>query len=161
MSSVAGVASPGAQAMANVAQTSMNGASSGPGRADSAQVQQFDALMQGGAGPAAGASQPTNAAQPGMVPATQMQPGAAPSSALSDLRAYGNELNQRFDKIGEQRKSLMGSLGHLANDPMMAMAQMMDFHWNAATTMAEYQLTLSVAQAANGVSHSLLKNQDM
>lgn len=159
MSSVASAASPGAQAMANVAQTSMNGAPSGPGRADAAQVQQFDTLMQGGTNPAAaGASNP---AQLATVPAVQMQPGAPPSSALSDLRAYGNELNQRFDRIGEQRKKLMASMGHLDGDPMMAMVQMMDFHWNAATTMAEYQLTLSVAQAANGVSHSLLKNQDM
>ncbi|KVR42009.1 hypothetical protein [Burkholderia multivorans] len=151
-----GAAPPGATALAGAAQQS--GAA-----ADPAQVREFDALMQpravsaDTAPPAAAMSSATHDA----VPAVQMTPAQANASSLVErLRAYGNDLDARYANIDKHRTEMLTSMADNRSDPLMTMVQAMDFQWTATTTISEYQLSLSVAQAANGFTHTVLKTQE-
>jgi hypothetical protein len=55
---------------------------------------------------------------------------------------------------------MLTSMADNRSDPLMTMVQAMDFQWTATTTISEYQLSLSVAQAANGFTHTVLKTQE-
>ncbi|KVD60883.1 hypothetical protein WI87_11585 [Burkholderia ubonensis] len=154
--SVTGVSvAPGAAALASGAQQQAGAAP------DPAQVRQFDALMQpgaspGGAAPAAPASVPSDAA-----PAVRMTPAQANHSSLVErLRAYGNDLDARYANIDKHRTEMLTSMADNRSDPLMTMVKAMDFQWTATTTISEYQLSLSVAQAANGFTHTVLKTQE-
>ncbi|KVD63172.1 hypothetical protein [Burkholderia ubonensis] len=154
--SVTGVSvAPGAAALASGAQQQAGTAS------DPAQVRQFDALMQpgaspGGAAPAAPASVPSDAA-----PAVRMTPAQANHSSLVErLRTYGNDLDARYANIDKHRTEMLTSMADNRSDPLMTMVKAMDFQWTATTTISEYQLSLSVAQAANGFTHTVLKTQE-
>ncbi|MBY4754705.1 hypothetical protein [Burkholderia dolosa] len=137
-----GAAPPGAAALAGAAQQA--GSASDP-----AQVRQFDALMQPGAATGAGAS------------AVRMTPAQANESSLVErLRAYGNDLDTRYANIDKHRTEMLTSMADNRSDPLMTMVQAMDFQWTATTTISEYQLSLSVAQAANGFTHTVLKTQE-
>ncbi|HEF5785685.1 hypothetical protein WK80_17855 [Burkholderia multivorans] len=151
-----GAAPPGAAALAGAAQQS--GAA-----ADPAQVREFDTLMQPRAAsadtapPAAAMSPATHDA----VPAVQMTPAQANASSLVErLRAYGNDLDARYANIDKHRTEMLTSMADNRSDPLMTMVQAMDFQWTATTTISEYQLSLSVAQAANGFTHTVLKTQE-
>ncbi|EKS9914955.1 MULTISPECIES: hypothetical protein [Burkholderia] len=151
-----GAAPPGAVALAGAAQQ--------PGAAaDPAQVREFDALMQpraasaDAAPPAAAMSAATRDA----APAVQMTPAQANASSLVErLRAYGNDLDARYANIDKHRTEMLTSMADNRSDPLMTMVQAMDFQWTATTTISEYQLSLSVAQAANGFTHTVLKTQE-
>ncbi|KVQ01112.1 hypothetical protein WJ99_09235 [Burkholderia ubonensis] len=150
--SVTGVSvAPGAAALASGAQQQAGAAS------DPAQVRQFDALMQpGGAASAAPASVPSDAS-----PAVRMTPAQANHSSLVErLRAYGNDLDARYANIDKHRTEMLTSMADNRSDPLMTMVKAMDFQWTATTTISEYQLSLSVAQAANGFTHTVLKTQE-
>ncbi|OJA78304.1 hypothetical protein BGV72_11500 [Burkholderia ubonensis] len=154
--SVTGVSvAPGAAALASGAQQQAGAAS------DPAQVRQFDALMQPGASPggaalAAPASVPSDAS-----PAVRMTPAQANHSSLVErLRAYGNDLDARYANIDKHRTEMLTSMADNRSDPLMTMVKAMDFQWTATTTISEYQLSLSVAQAANGFTHTVLKTQE-
>ncbi|KVU92577.1 hypothetical protein WK76_13115 [Burkholderia ubonensis] len=151
--SVTGVSvAPGAAALASGAQQQAGAAS------DPAQVRQFDALMQPGASPggAAPASVPSDAS-----PAVRMTPAQANHSSLVErLRAYGNDLDARYGNIDKHRTEMLTSMADNRSDPLMTMVKAMDFQWTATTTISEYQLSLSVAQAANGFTHTVLKTQE-
>ncbi|KVO90748.1 hypothetical protein [Burkholderia ubonensis] len=151
--SVTGVGvAPGAAALASGAQQQAGAAS------DPAQVRQFDALMQPGASPggAAPASVPSDAS-----PAVRMTPAQANHSSLVErLRAYGNDLDARYANIDKHRTEMLTSMADNRSDPLMTMVKAMDFQWTATTTISEYQLSLSVAQAANGFTHTVLKTQE-
>ncbi|KVN99106.1 hypothetical protein WJ70_05490 [Burkholderia ubonensis] len=154
--SVTGVSvAPGAAALASGAQQQAGAAS------DPAQVRQFDALMQpgvppGGAASAAPASVPSDAA-----PAVRMTPAQANHSSLVErLRTYGNDLDARYANIDRHRTEMLTSMADNRSDPLMTMVKAMDFQWTATTTISEYQLSLSVAQAANGFTHTVLKTQE-
>ncbi|MBU9144212.1 hypothetical protein [Burkholderia multivorans] len=151
-----GAAPPGAAALAGAAQQSGVAA-------DPAQVREFDALMQPRAAsadtapPAAAMSPATHDA----VPAVQMTPAQANASSLVErLRAYGNDLDARYANIDKHRTEMLTSMADNRSDPLMTMVQAMDFQWTATTTISEYQLSLSVAQAANGFTHTVLKTQE-
>ncbi|KWI74746.1 hypothetical protein [Burkholderia ubonensis] len=137
--SVTGVSvAPGAAALASGAQQQAGAAS------DPAQVRQFDALMQ-----------------PGASPAVRMTPAQANHSSLVErLRAYGNDLDARYANIDKHRTEMLTSMADNRSDPLMTMVKAMDFQWTATTTISEYQLSLSVAQAANGFTHTVLKTQE-
>ncbi|KVU79672.1 hypothetical protein [Burkholderia ubonensis] len=137
--SVTGVSiAPGAAALASGAQQQAGAAS------DPAQVRQFDALMQ-----------------PGALPAVRMTPAQANHSSLVErLRAYGNDLDARYANIDKHRTEMLTSMADNRSDPLMTMVKAMDFQWTATTTISEYQLSLSVAQAANGFTHTVLKTQE-
>ncbi|KAB0630707.1 hypothetical protein, partial [Burkholderia latens] len=132
---------------------------------DPAQVRQFDALMQPGASPAA---TPPSASGVAMsraaadaAPAVQMTPAQANQSSLVErLRTYGNDLDTRYANIDKHRTEMLTSMADNRSDPLMTMVQAMDFQWTATTTISEYQLSLSVAQAANGFTHTVLKTQE-
>ncbi|AXF22973.1 hypothetical protein CUJ89_21025 [Burkholderia pyrrocinia] len=148
-----GAAAPGAAALAGAAQ--QTGAASDP-----AQVRQFDALMQPGAPPSSSgvamSRAPTDAA-----PAVQMTPAQANQSSLVErLRTYGNDLDARYANIDKHRGEMLTSMADNRSDPLMTMVKAMDFQWTATTTISEYQLSLSVAQAANGFTHTVLKTQE-
>lgn len=165
---VSGVAPPAAAVLSSTAQPK--------GAADPAHVKHFDTLMtkpneqQASAVTTAASvsTQPTSAVQsmqlhsaPNAVPGVQMTHVEASHSSLADrLRTYGSDLDQRYANIEKHREEMLTSMPKLGQDPVMEMAQMMDFQWSASTTIAEYQLSMSVAQAANGFSHSILKNQE-
>ncbi|HEF4732040.1 hypothetical protein SB379_16815 [Burkholderia multivorans] len=151
-----GAAPPGAAALAGAAQQS--GAV-----ADPAQVREFDALMQPRA--ASADASPPAAAGPAAThdaaPAVQMTPAQANASSLVErLRAYGNDLDARYANIDKHRTEMLTSMADNRSDPLMTMVQAMDFQWTATTTISEYQLSLSVAQAANGFTHTVLKTQE-
>ncbi|WP_027781120.1 MULTISPECIES: hypothetical protein [Burkholderia] len=151
-----GAAPPGAAALASAAQ--QTGTPSDP-----AQVRQFDALMQPGASSAAPPSSgvamsraPADAAS-----AVQMTPAQANQSSLVErLRTYGNDLDSRYANIDKHRSEMLTSMADSRSDPLMTMVKAMDFQWTATTTISEYQLSLSVAQAANGFTHTVLKTQE-
>ncbi|AOJ95208.1 hypothetical protein LGN04_25460 [Burkholderia multivorans] len=156
-----GAAPPGAVALAGAAQQ--------PGAAaDPAQVREFDALMQpraasaDAAPPAAAMSAAAmSAAAHDAAPAVQMTPAQANASSLVErLRAYGNDLDARYANIDKHRTEMLTSMADNRSDPLMTMVQAMDFQWTATTTISEYQLSLSVAQAANGFTHTVLKTQE-
>ncbi|EMH3376716.1 hypothetical protein V6H28_005673, partial [Burkholderia multivorans] len=147
---------PGAVALAGAAQQ--------PGAAaDPAQVREFDALMQPRAA-SADATPPAaamSAATRDAAPAVQMTPAQANASSLVErLRAYGNDLDARYANIDKHRTEMLTSMADNRSDPLMTMVQAMDFQWTATTTISEYQLSLSVAQAANGFTHTVLKTQE-
>ncbi|EMH3630661.1 hypothetical protein V6H98_005602, partial [Burkholderia multivorans] len=151
-----GAAPPGAVALAGAAQQ--------PGAAaDPAQVREFDALMQPRAA-SADATPPAaamSAATRDAAPAVQMTPAQANASSLVErLRAYGNDLDARYANIDKHRTEMLTSMADNRSDPLMTMVQAMDFQWTATTTISEYQLSLSVAQAANGFTHTVLKTQE-
>ncbi|KVV53170.1 hypothetical protein WT27_28730 [Burkholderia territorii] len=153
-----GAAPPGAAALAGAVQQA--GAASDP-----AQVRQFDALMQPGASPAAtspsasGVAMSRTAAD--AAPAVQMTPAQANQSSLVErLRTYGNDLDARYANIDKHRTEMLTSMADNRSDPLMTMVKAMDFQWTATTTISEYQLSLSVAQAANGFTHTVLKTQE-
>ncbi|HEF5156172.1 hypothetical protein UA18_04123 [Burkholderia multivorans] len=151
-----GAAPPGAAALAGAAQQS--GAA-----ADPAQVREFDALMQPRAASADTAPQAAarSAATHDAAPAVQMTPAQANASSLVErLRAYGNDLDARYANIDKHRTEMLTSMADNRSDPLMTMVQAMDFQWTATTTISEYQLSLSVAQAANGFTHTVLKTQE-
>ncbi|WP_010096669.1 hypothetical protein [Burkholderia ubonensis] len=157
--SVTGVSvAPGAAALASGAQQQTGAAS------DPAQVRQFDALMQPGASPggAASAASATPASVPSdAAPAVRMTPAQANHSSLVErLRAYGNDLDARYANIDKHRTEMLTSMADNRSDPLMTMVKAMDFQWTATTTISEYQLSLSVAQAANGFTHTVLKTQE-
>ncbi|KVA73295.1 hypothetical protein BGV67_18835 [Burkholderia ubonensis] len=157
--SVTGVSvAPGAAALASGAQQQAGAAS------DPAQVRQFDALMQPGASPggAASAASATPASVPSDAsPAVRMTPAQANHSSLVErLRAYGNDLDARYANIDKHRTEMLTSMADNRSDPLMTMVKAMDFQWTATTTISEYQLSLSVAQAANGFTHTVLKTQE-
>ncbi|KWI43089.1 hypothetical protein [Burkholderia stagnalis] len=160
--SVTGVGAPGAAALASGAQQQAGAAS------DPAQVRQFDALMQPGA-PAAdasaahasGASARAAQERPDAAPTVRMTPAQANASSLVErLRTYGNDLDARYANIDRHRTEMLTSMADNRSDPLMTMVKAMDFQWTATTTISEYQLSLSVAQAANGFTHTVLKTQE-
>lgn len=172
---VSGVAPPATAVLANAAQTAQAGAQNKA--QDSAQVRQFDGLMQPAdtqaANPAAPAGQatapgtpnaPAQAAQAAVLQAptttVQMTPQTAPSSLVERLRDFTTDLDTRYSKLQKHQVQMLTSITQNANDPMMAMAEALDFQWSATTTISEYQLSLAVAQATNGLTHSILKNQE-
>ncbi|MGR3908479.1 hypothetical protein Q3A80_15670 [Burkholderia sp. SR8] len=156
-----GAAPPGAAALAGAAQQA--GTASDP-----AQVRQFDALMQPGASPAATSPSASGVAMSrapaDAAPAVQMTPAtpaqANQSSLVERLRTYGNDLDTRYANIDKHRTEMLTSMADSRSDPLMTMVQAMDFQWTATTTISEYQLSLSVAQAANGFTHTVLKTQE-
>jgi len=170
--SIAGVTSSGAQVALTAAQAGVSGgqaSSIGPGNADTAETAQFDVLMQSGASgaPSSFRNQISSNLMPQQVahtmPAVQMQPGDSASSNFSDLRAYGDELGDRFSEMESRRKRMMSSLGQSWGDPTttaaIQMVEAADFGAMATRTLTQYQTCLAVAQAGNGVTHSLLNNQ--
>ena len=62
--------------------------------------------------------------------------------------------------IDKHRGEMLTSMADSRGDPLMTMVKAMDFQWTATTTISEYQLSLSVAQAANGFTHTVLKTQE-
>ncbi|MDI9682733.1 hypothetical protein QM334_39145, partial [Burkholderia cenocepacia] len=62
--------------------------------------------------------------------------------------------------LDEHRSEMLTSMADSRSDPLMTMVKAMDFQWTATTTISEYQLSLSVAQAANGFTHTVLKTQE-
>ena len=83
-------------------------------------------------------------------------PGA--DGAMGQWRDYGHDLNERYTSINGKRQEMLDSLDSM--DVTMTMVKLADFSYFASMTLAEYQMDMSFAQAANGVSHSLLKNQE-
>ncbi|KVN94875.1 hypothetical protein [Burkholderia ubonensis] len=153
--SVTGVSvAPGAAALASGAQQQAGAAS------DPAQVRQFDALMQPGAAASAASAAPASVPSDA-APAVRMTPAQANHSSLVErLRTYGNDLDARYANIDKHRTEMLTSMADNRSDPLMTMVKAMDFQWTATTTISEYQLSLSVAQAANGFTHTVLKTQE-
>ncbi|RQR49828.1 hypothetical protein DIE21_19360 [Burkholderia sp. Bp9140] len=152
-----GAAPPGAAALAGAVQQA--GSASDP-----AQVRQFDALMQPGAASPSASGVAMSRAPADAASAVQMTPAtpaqANHSSLVERLRTYGNDLDTRYANIDKHRTEMLTSMADQRSDPLMTMVQAMDFQWTATTTISEYQLSLSVAQAANGFTHTVLKTQE-
>jgi hypothetical protein len=174
---VSGVAPPSTVALADLAasQSANAGvnanavANANPGKApDAAHVRQFDGLMQASnANTGVQSMTPTSAAQvnaqatPPVSTDVRMTPADANRSSLVErLRTFTNDLDMRYSGLQKHQEQMLTSLSQNSSDPLMSMAQAMDFQWSATTTISEYQLSLAVAQATNGLTHSILKNQE-
>ncbi|MFL9874829.1 hypothetical protein [Paraburkholderia megapolitana] len=168
---VSGVAPPSAAALASTqsaAQTMQTG-----GVQHDAQVRQFDGLMQPAShaqtapatAPAAqvaatAQTQPTQPVEPASTDVRMTPVEANHSSLVERLRSFTSDLDTRYSSLQKHQTEMLTSMTQNGNDPLMSMAQAMDFQWSATTTISEYQLSLAVAQATNGLTHSILKNQE-
>lgn len=115
--------------------------------ADRAQTQAFDAQM--GVAP----SEPGAA---GTVRMHQSHETHSLDAVVSKVRAETAALDTRYQDTMKQ--TLHPSTLVDPSDPMMSMVRLADFSYSASLTLAQYQFSMSMADASNGVSHSLLKN---
>ncbi|WP_133645580.1 hypothetical protein [Paraburkholderia flava] len=175
---VSGVAPPSTAALA-ASQSATQSATQSvqtDGAQHASQVKHFDGLMQPPAQTTATtaalppqatqtaqATQANQTTQP-VTPTSsdvRMTPVDANHSSLVDrLRNFTSDLDTRYSNLQKHQTEMLSSMTQNANDPLMSMAQAMDFQWSATTTISEYQLSLAVAQATNGLTHSILKNQE-
>ncbi|MPW20506.1 hypothetical protein GCT13_27405 [Paraburkholderia sp. CNPSo 3157] len=163
---VSGVAPPSTAALANAVASTNADAAQAP---DAVQVKRFDGLMQ-----TSNASEPSAAQRTSSTSAMQqtqqtppvstdvrMTPADANRSSLVErLRTFTTDLDTRYSGLQKHQEQMLTSIAQNGNDPLMSMAQALDFQWSATTTISEYQLSLAVAQATNGLTHSILKNQE-
>jgi len=166
---VSGVAPPSTAALASATASQSVDANAGAnvnaGKSpDAAHVKQFDGLMQtSNTGTGVQSMSPTSAPQqtPPVSTDVRMTPADANHSSLVErLRTFTNDLDTRYSGLQKHQEQMLTSMSQNSNDPLMSMAQAMDFQWSATTTISEYQLSLAVAQATNGLTHSILKNQE-
>jgi hypothetical protein len=167
--SVSGVAPPSTAALANAVASTNADAAQAP---DAVQVKRFDGLMQTPNASEPSAAQRTSSASmtqqsqpsqqtPPVSTDVRMTPADANRSSLVErLRTFTTDLDTRYSGLQKHQEQMLTSIAQNGNDPLMSMAQALDFQWSATTTISEYQLSLAVAQATNGLTHSILKNQE-
>lgn len=77
--------------------------------------------------------------------------------ALVDhMRKETAALDARYDAAMQQMEHPAALLD--TSDPVLAMVKMADFTMTTSATMQQYQFSMTMADASNGVTHSLLKN---
>ena len=116
--------------------------------ADQAQASAFDAQMSG------------QSAEAAPVGAVHMHRSAHETSSLD---AMVNKMRKETAALDARYQAAMEQMEHPAalldmSDPAMAMVRMVDFTITTSATMQQYQFSMTMADASNGVTHSLLKN---
>ncbi|HTH73406.1 MAG TPA: hypothetical protein VL635_03285 [Trinickia sp.] len=75
---------------------------------------------------------------------------------VAHVRSETAALDTRYQAAVQQMEH-PGSLLD-PSDPMMSMVRLTDFTLTTTVTMQQYQFSMTMADASNGVTHSLLKN---
>lgn len=141
----------GAASNAPTSLTAATGASpaaggTAPGEADPAQAKEFDGHM-------ASAVAPAGNVQMHRVHATTH----SVDSTMAHIRTETAALDAKYESAMEKGTHISSIVD--PSDPMMTMVQLADFSYSTSMTLAQYQFSMSMANASNGLTHSLLKNQ--
>ncbi|HEX7684468.1 MAG TPA: hypothetical protein VF446_13205 [Trinickia sp.] len=115
--------------------------------ADTAQSQAFDRHM----GVAS-----TEAAPAGTVHMHRAHEARSLDALVAHVRAETAALDTRYQAAMTQMEHPGALLD--PSDPMMSMVRLTDFTLTTTLTMQQYQFSMTMADASNGVTHSLLKN---
>jgi len=75
---------------------------------------------------------------------------------IDKVRKETAALDARYESAMQQMEH-PAALLDTGGDPAMAMVKMLDFTLTTSATMQQYQFSMTVADASNGVTHSLLK----
>lgn len=132
---------------ASAAQAAAHAMPAAPERAaDSSQASAFDAHMRSDtAEPTAGAVHMHRAQETGGLDAM-----------VTRVRKETAALDSRYEAAMSQMEHPAALID--PSDPMMTMVRLTDFTLTTSVTMQQYQFSMAMADASNGVTHSLLKN---
>lgn len=75
---------------------------------------------------------------------------------IDKVRKETTALDARYETAMQQMEH-PAALLDMSGDPAMTMVKMLDFTLTTSATMQQYQFSMTVADASNGVTHSLLK----
>ncbi|RDU98068.1 hypothetical protein [Trinickia dinghuensis] len=146
-SSVAQGAS-GANAAVGEAQAAQRAMPAAPRQeADPAQASAFDAQMSG---------QAAQAAPTGTVHMHSAQATHSLDAVVTHMRKETAALDVRYQEAMSQMEHPAALID--PSDPMMTMVRLTDFTLSTSVTLQQYQFSMAMADASNGVTHSLLKN---
>ncbi|WP_206951734.1 hypothetical protein [Trinickia acidisoli] len=115
--------------------------------ADPAQAGAFDAHMS---------AQSTESAPAGTVRMHSAQETHSLDAVVTHVRKETAALDARYDAAMQQMEHPEALID--ASDPMMTMVRLTDFTLSTSVTMQQYQFSMAMADASNGVTQSLLKN---
>ena len=116
-------------------------------QADPAQANAFDAHMNAQAAPDAPA---------GTVRMHSAHESHSLDAVVTHMRNETAALDARYQAAMSQMEHPAALID--AGDPMMTMVRLTDFTLSTSVTMEQYQFSMAMADASNGVTHSLLKN---
>lgn len=132
---------------ASAAQAAAHAMPAAPDRAaDSSQASAFDAQMS------ADAAEPTA----GAVHMHRAQETGGLDAMVTRVRKETAALDSRYEAAMSQMEHPAALID--PSDPMMTMVRLTDFTLTTSVTMQQYQFSMAMADASNGVTHSLLKN---
>jgi len=117
------------------------------GQADSAQASAFDAHM---------GAQAEQAAPVGTIRMHSAHETHSLDAVVAHMRNETAALDARYQAAMSQMEHPATLID--ASDPMMTMVRLTDFTLSTSVTMQQYQFSMAMADASNGVTHSLLKN---
>jgi hypothetical protein len=114
--------------------------------ADSGEAGAFDTHMS------------TDAAEPaaGAVHLHRAQEAGGLDAMVTRVRKETAALDSRYEAAMSQMEHPAALID--PSDPMMTMVRLTDFTLTTSVTMQQYQFSMAMADASNGVTHSLLKN---
>jgi hypothetical protein len=114
---------------------------------DPAQASAFDARM------GAAAPEPTAA---GSIHMHRAHEASGLDAVITHVRKETGALDSRYQAAMSQMEHPAAMID--PSDPMMTMVRLTDFTLTTSVTMQQYQFSMAMADASNGVTHSLLKN---
>jgi hypothetical protein len=117
------------------------------GQADPAQASAFDAHM---------GAQAEQAAPAGTIRMHSAHETHSFDAVVTHMRNETAALDARYQAAMQQMEHPATLID--ASDPMMTMVRLTDFTLSTSVTMQQYQFSMAMADASNGVTHSLLKN---
>lgn len=97
-----------------------------------------------------------DAGQAGTVQMHRAHEPHALEAAIAHMRADTATLDARYEQAMTQASHASSLID--PSDPMMSMVRLADFSYSTSLTLAQYQFSMSMADASNGLSRSLLKN---
>ncbi len=117
--------------------------------AESAQASAFDAHM-------GAQTQATEPAPAGAVHMHRAHETHSIDAMVTNMRKETAALDSRYEAAMSQMEHPAALID--PSDPMMTMVRLTDFTLTTSVTMQQYQFSMAMADASNGVTHSLLKN---
>lgn len=120
--------------------------------ADPAQAKDFDRQM----GVASTEATPGASAPAGTIHMHRAHETRSLDALVARVRSETAALDTRYQAAMQQMEHPGALLD--PSDPMMSMVRLTDFTLSTTVTMQQYQFSMTMADASNGVTHSLLKN---
>ena len=115
--------------------------------ANPAQASAFDAQM---------GAEPAEPAAAGSIHMHRPQETSGLDAVITHVRTETAALDARYQAAISQIEHPSALID--PSDPMMTMVRLTDFTLTTSVTMQQYQFSMAMADASNGVTHSLLKN---